>query len=426
MAGLLVIAGVVLALLIAPILLVWPSGWARIVPRRWRSSFVERPGVLTAAVTLVVGGWAATAMTPLILAHGDPGMSVRQKATAVGLVWLIFGGLTATAVIRTLRVGIAQWAIASQPTRAPASAWPIVTPERLLATPLLSADHIAGPDHRPEQHRLDRALRNATRWLAAAGTLWYLVGRIGQVSQDNADAPSWWWPVTFVLLVTGIVTWIARRIRWRADGRGDSLTSPGRQFESMLRELGLAMHRPAGTWVGAWAPAAFLPANAITGPALWPWAATGVVHGLPVLVAAQNGRLRNATGLTGVGGRTACVVRLQGAQLPQVVIAGREAIPPRQRPKSIPLESETFNRSLWVYGPDARGVYDVVHPRVMAHAVRELPDAASVIVNGATLAVITDEPVSPTQLRQMLAVALRFAELTPSHLQGTPPAMPNP
>jgi len=275
------------------------------------------------------------------------------------------------------------------------------------------------PDQRPARHRPDRLLRNASRWLAAVGMSWYLLGRAAQIGRHDADAPSWWWTVTVVLLLAGAVVWVARRMRWRTDGRRHSLTAPGGNFDAVLREAGLAVHRPAGPWVADWAPPAFVPASAVTGPALWPWAGTGVVNGMPVLIAAQHGQFRNRTGLTGGRARTACAVRLQRARLPQVVIAERESIPPRQRHASIPLESESFNRSLWVYGPDARGVYEVVHPRVMARALRELPDGASVVMHGETLAVISDEPVSLLQLRQILTFTVRFAELTPSYLRNT-------
>lgn len=414
-AAVLVVVGAVLALLITPIVLVWPRASARVVPPRWRGSFVAHPGRSVALVTLVFAAWSAAAMSPLILASGDPDRPASQQATAVALVWLIFGGLTAAAVVRMLRIGIAEWAIAAQSSTAPRSAWPAVAQG---SAPSPTTSVVTQPaDERPAQHKPDRVLRNASRWLAAAGVAWYLLGRLTQLARGDAGAPTWWWSVTVVLLVAGAGVWASRRIRWRADDRQHSLTSPGTPFDPVLRNAGLAVHRPAGPWVGAWAPVAFVPATAIAGPALWPWAGTGVVHDMQMLVAAQHGQFRNQTGLTAGRVRTTCALRLHDVRLPQVVVAGRESIPLQHRRASIPLEFESFNRALWVYGPDARGVYDVVHPRAMAHALRELPDGASVVMHGETLAVVTDEPVSPAQLHQMMTFAVQLADMTPSYLR---------
>jgi len=426
-AGVLMVIGVVVALLITPILLVWPRAWSRLVPPRWRDRFVEHPGQLITLPAAVLAVWSAAAMSPLILASGDPARSAAQKALAVALVWIIFGGLTGAAVARTLRIGIAEWAISSPPRTA--SSAPLTVPfsptlhanTRLTPTTQPTAPVGAHmPGQRPVRCRPDRVLRNATRWLATAGMGWYLLGRAVQIGGHDASVPNWWWSVTVALLIAGVAVWLARRVRWRADGRGHSLTSPGSGFDSVLREAGLSVHRPAGSWVVNWAPLAFVAPSAITGPALWPWAGTGIVNGLPVLVAAQHGQFRNTTGLTGGRARTACAIRLNDTHLPQVVIAERESIPPQRRHESLPLESESFNRSMWIYGPDARGVYDVVHPRAMSHALQELPDGTSVIMQGQTLAVISDEPVSPSQLRQMMTFAVQFAELTPGYLRKKP------
>jgi hypothetical protein len=421
--GVLVLLGVLLALLITPILLVWPRAWSRLVPSRWRGAFVRRPGRLTTIVTILLAIWSGASMSPLVLSAGEPGRSASQRATAALLVWLIFAGLTGAAVARTLRIGIAEWAVLAQGApSAPPSRWQVSQTSPGVAPLRMAPDYFA--DARPAEHRRDRELRNAGRWLAAVGLTWYLLGRVAQAASQRTEAPDWWWWGTLVLAAVGASVWIARRHRWRGQGRRSSLTGLGLTFDEVLTGYGLAVRRPAGPWVESWAPSAFLPASAITGPALWPWMANGSLQGFPVLVAAQQGQLRNATGLTAPRVRIACVVKLTGIRLPHVTVAERSAVPPQHRHSSIQLESDSFNRSMWVYGETARGAYDVIHPRAMAHAMRELPDGASVILEGDTISVITDEPMSPAQLGQMITFAVRLAELTPNYLREIPPQAP--
>jgi len=403
------VVGIVMALLVMPILLVWPRAWAQLVPRRWRSWFVHHAAGTTTGFTAALTLLVCLTMSPFVLGAGSEGRTVGQKAVAVALVCAIFGGLTAIAVARTLRIGITEWAVSSAPR----------VPDRHAWTPVRRVNRLSSVDGdaRPALHRTDRKLRNAARWLGAAGVAWYALGRATQVGSGHAEAPGWWWAVTLLLLVSGAVVWVSRRLRWQAGDRRRPLRMT-RQAGKVLHEHGLTVHTPAGPWAAGWARNVFRPEHAVAGKSLWPWAATGSLGDARLLVAAQHAQVRNQTMLAGAITRTACVLRAPGMALPQLAVSERESIPPAERHRSIALEFEAFNRALWVWGPQARGVYDLLHPRAMSHVIRHLPDGARLQVDGDTVAVVTDEPVSDVQLGHLVEFTCGFAELVPSYLRA--------
>ena len=155
------------------------------------------------------------------------------------------------------------------------------------------------------------------------------------------------------------------------------------------------------------------------GPALWPWGAIGSHNGTPLLLAAQRAQVRNRTGLTVTRVRTACITRCRGLRLPHVVVSEREAIPPALRHQSAQFELEEFNRSLWVWGSDLKGVYDVIHPRAMAHIIRNLPDGSRLLFSGDLIAATTDEPVAPAQLHGLIECVTDSARFLPSYLANS-------
>jgi hypothetical protein len=86
------------------------------------------------------------------------------------------------------------------------------------------------------------------------------------------------------------------------------------------------------------------------------------------------------------------------------------------RHQSVQFELEEFNRSLWVWGPDLKGVYDLIHPRAMAHILRNLPDGSRLVFSGDIIAATTDEPVAPAQLHGLVHCVTESARLLPSYL----------
>jgi hypothetical protein len=436
-----VAAGVLVSLLIAPAALVWPRAWAHIViPRRLRSRVGHRPRTGAAAVAGPLALLSGGAMSVWMLGGLVHLSAAVNGAAAAGLVWLIFGGLTAVAFGRALLVGAGEWRLtdgrSTTPRRwdqdRPTIVLPtIVLPTTVLPTTVLPATDRDATDRdaradwdfdRPLGERMDRGLRGLGRWLAAGGLLWYLFGRLTQLTHlggsDGVDVPGWWWLVSGVLLTTGAAVWLTRRWRWhRAAQAGSELDSErGRTLPEQLATWGFAVLEPAGEWLRSEAPGVFLPVGAVTGPSLWPWAAHGNLDGRPVVVAQHRAQVRNPTGLTFGRTRCACTVRVPRARLPLVVVCGREAVPPAQRAQSIDLELYAFNRSLWAWGPDRRGFHAVLHPLVLATIVRDLPDGASLRFAGDQIAVYSDEPVTAAQLVAALRLVGRLAEQVPTYL----------
>ena len=407
-------------LLAAPVLFVWPRPAGRLVPRRWRRRLIARPlaGPLLIAAPVTV--FVSAVWSVLVPRSADQDRSAGHVVVVVVLITLIFGGITAAAIVRAVRAWIFDWSLTdiSIPAPAPCVAveWADMAGPQPPVTAYPSTNH-AGELARPVGHRRDRQLRNASRWLTSAGVSWYLLGRVLQVTRHGSSVPGWWWVVTLALLLTGGCVWVARRSRWRAAGRSSSPRASAEALAQLAADYNLALHRPAGEWVRSWAPIAFIPNASTSGPSQWPWAATGTFGGARLLAAVQYARMTNRAGLTTRRTRTSCAVRLPGARLPRLTICEREAIPPASRHQSIALELEAFNRSLWVWGPDARGVYDILHPRAMTLALQSLPDGSRVHVAGDTIAVVTDEPVSPTHLRSFVVFAQASVGLLPSYLR---------
>jgi hypothetical protein len=237
----------------------------------------------------------------------------------------------------------------------------------------------------------------------------------GSESRDGNEVPVWWWAVTLVVLAAGVAVWSLRRLRRRAARQGDVSSDLA---HAALQRLGLVVHAPAGNWVRQLAPTAFLPEAAVIGPTLWPWAGVDRRDARTVLVARQHGQVRTKTGLTTGRTRTVAVAQQAGTRLPRVFVTGREGVPPHELPRAIALELEDFNRALWAWGPDAAGLYAVLHPRSMALTLRGLPDGASVIFAGDAIAVFSDEAVHPHELAAHLELAVRLMDLAPSFLSS--------
>lgn len=401
-----------------PILLVWPRPWARIVPFRWRRHVVARPLLATALTAGPVALVMVAVWSVLIVRASSRATNFGNVAIIVVIVAAIFGLMSAGAVVRAIRTWSIDWCLAD--------------PGLLAANAVTDASTVSagvwrtnsepitwglndGLDQRPVRHRRDRKLRNAGRWLVAAGGCWYVLGRGLQLG-SRGNVPDWWWIVTALLATAGALVWAARRRRWHSQSRSNTPRASLAALQAVADSYNLGVHQPAAEWVRSWAPIAFIPRASVIGASQWPWAATGAVGSGNMLVAVQYARMRNRAGLTEMHTRTVCVVRVPHARLPYVTVSEREGVDPRDRRESIPLELEEFNRSLWVSGADARGVYDVIHPRAMALLLRRLPDGAWLRTGGETIAAITDEPVSAEHLRELVDFALASAQLVPTYL----------
>lgn len=399
---------VVLAMVITATALVWPRAHARLVPRPlrpWVALHPRRAAVLVAAPPAVaVGVQSAWFVVP----GTGPGRSTGQYVQGLVIVALVLGGSVAAALGRAVLIGAREWSVQLLPVNrfAPPPSQVLVPPQR--------ADDRPAALERPRAHLLDRRLRSSRRWLGAAGVGWYLLGRAAQVGGGDADPPAWWWAGTGALVVAGTAVWVSRRVR------APARTAPHQQAlqaADVLARHGLAVRTPAGEWVRGLAPGAFLPAESVSGPSLWPWAATGQVSGCDLVVAVQHAQVRGRTGLTTAATRTACSVRIPGAQLPPLVVTGREGVPPSELHRAIELELEQFNRDLWVWGPSARGVYDVLHPRAMAQALSALPDGATLVAGGEHMAVTADEPVRAEALPAYVRFLGTMCQLVPTYLR---------
>jgi hypothetical protein len=187
-----------------------------------------------------------------------------------------------------------------------------------------------------------------------------------------------------------------------------------------MQSLGMTVQLPGGPWVRAMAPAAFAPKDSRAGFAPWPWAGVArTPDGRTVVLAKNQGQLPSST-LKSEVSRTACCVRVPGAQLPTVTVTGREGVPVHQLRQAIALELEAFNRALWAFGPDMRGVYALMHPRAMAEIMVTLPDGATAVFAGDCVAVYSDEPVLVQSLPEYVSAALAFSELIPTYLLAAP------
>jgi hypothetical protein len=404
----LTVIAVVMGLIGVPVLLVWPAPWAHLVPRRFRRFLASRPVAGAFAVAgpptlFICGAW-----TWLIVRASTRATNFGSVTLIVLLVSAIFGGLTAAASVRAVRVWVIGWTLRDPELAAPAggSTEPAPVGDTRPATELA----------RPARHQGDRVLRNASTWLISVGTGWYFLGRTIQAGSGNVSAPDWWWLVTLGLVTAGAVVWVGRRVRWHGHGRSNAPYGSWLALSGVARAYDLEVHRPAGEWVRRWTPQLFKPRQMRMPAAVWPWAATGDIDGGKILVAAQFFRAAGREGITKFRVRTCCILRVEGAQLPHVVISEREAVRPTARNNSLAFEHEAFNRSFWVSGPNARGVYDIVHPRQMLLMLQQLPDGVQLHTGGHLVAAVTDEPVSVEHLLDMVSVVRETARMLPSYL----------
>jgi hypothetical protein len=354
-AHLVVDAGVVLGFLVTPLVLVWPRAYGRLlIPPAVRRRAAERPWAWATAVavpfTLLAGASVSVWMLGGLV-HVSPGVNGVQ---AVMLVWLIFGGSTGFAFFRAVVIGARHWRLTRGSGVGPApwsSGRSAVDVDAVQALAL--SGRAAGQLDRPVVHRLDRRLRGWSRWLAAVGLLWYIFGRVLQVvgvgDRGASEVPGWWWLITLVLAGLGVGVWLTRRARRWWTGRAHRNSPDFASIPALLKGWGFGVVQPGGEWVRDQAPGVFLPADTVIGPSLWPWAATGWVRGRAMVLAQQHGQIRSRIGLTFGRSRTACVVRIPGANLPVVLITGREAVPPALLSRSINLELVSFNRALWAW-----------------------------------------------------------------------------
>ena len=192
-------------------------------------------------------------------------------------------------------------------------------------------------------------------------------------------------------------------------------------MRQVLTALGMHVQVPAGPWVRGIAPFVFAPKDSKGALVPWPWAGIAQTpDGRVVVVAQQCGRVPGS-GLDGEVSRTVCAVYLPAVQLPFVVVTGREGVPLPQLRQSVALELETFNRSLWAYGPEPQAVYALMHPRAMSEVLRTLPDGAAITFAGQSIAVHSDEPVLPVDLPSYVATAMALADLIPTYLHQQNP-----
>lgn len=416
-------AGIVLSLLITPLVLVWPRAYVGLlIPPAVRRWVAERPltwaAVVAASFALLAGG----AMSIWLLGglvHVSPGINGAQ---AVALSWFIFGGSTAYAFFRAVVIGARDWRFTGADVAGAASWSEGLCTVDVEAIKAVAVGGRSGENlDRPVAYRLERRLRGWSRSLGAVGLLWYLFGRAMQVvglgGRGDADVPDWWWLVTVFLVGLGVAVWVTRRVRrwWLREPA--ELSSPDlAPIPALLSGWGFAVVQPGGEWLRDAGPGVFLPVDTVTGPSLWPWAATGQVSGRAMVIAQQQAQIRNRTGLTSGRTRTVCVVVVPGADLPVVVITGREAVPPGLLGRSIDLELVSFNRALWAWGPDPRGFHAVVHPLAMSAILQGLPDGASLRFGRDRIALYCDEPMPTKRIADYVWLACQLAEAVPTYL----------
>jgi hypothetical protein len=405
-------------LFVVPIGVIDPLAVARLLPVGVRDGVVQSPARWSRWSSVTLGVFTGGAVSALWFAHNVMDSAVH-RLIATTVLALLVGVPVFLAVRRVVRNGAEQWALygtritrrkarslCRQHTSRPA-------PGRFVAPAPVSR---GVPDGRPAAQAADRRLRGWGRSLTAATLCWLGLGRVLQAANRGAVDQTWWVIVAIAMPLALAAVWSARG--WRrsvarrhAFARNGTLT-----VREVMQSMGMNVQLPAGKWVRAMAPIAFAAKDSRAGLAPWPWAGIArTENGRSVLLARHHGRTPGATSATEVA-RTACCVRVPGARLPTVMVTGREGVPVRELRQAIALELESFNRSLWAYGPDARGVYALMHPRAMSEIMATLPDGATAAFAGDYVAVYSDEPVLPQSLSTYVAATLALAELIPTYL----------
>ena len=390
-----------------------PLSVARFIPRRYRAGLVadgSRIGFASAAGLAVglVGGATGTVM----YAHNP----WTERVTASMALLAAAGVPTVVAAWLAARAGAPHWAAYgthhSQKSllRLSRSLVRLPTPGLLLP---IAAPSGSGTDVRPASHAVDRQLRGLNRTLIGAFGLWWLGSNMLQALIGKTPL------VGGGLLTIGAaltVVWVLRLAR-RHTARFAQGTALGiAAITSVCESMGLRVQLPAGPWVRAIAPAAFVSHDAGAPHLPWPWAGVADVGDGRTIVLAHHEGARPNRFAGGRVSRTVCVVRVPGARLPTVIVTAREGVRLRDLQHAVSLESEAFNRSLWVSGAEEAGVYAVVHARSMAEMLRRLPDGATAIFDRDYVAVYTDEQVLPAMLRDYASAALTIADLIPTYL----------
>lgn len=416
-----VVAGIAIfmsMLLVLPVAFVNPLAISRFVPAAIRTRVVRRPSHWTRWLS-ITSGVAAGGVTGALWVAQNTSDSWSSRAFVGASLGLVVGVPLFLAIRRVVKAGVEQWAlyganISRRKVRALCLGHKTMPRAGQLVAPAGVGRSVL--DARPEMHARDRLLRGWFRSLTAAALFWYAVGRALQVGGKQPASHAWWAIGAVVLALALSAVVVARGWRRRAARRAVNAQQSSSGVREVMQSMGMAVQLPGGAWVRAMAPAAFAPKDSREGSAPWPWAGVArTPDGRTVVLAKHHGRLPSAMVKSEVI-RTACCVRLPGARLPTVTVTGREGVPVHQLRQAIALELETFNRALWAFGPDMRGVYALMHPRAMSEVMATLPDGATAVFAGDCVAVHSDEPVLVQSLPEYVSAALAFSELIPSYL----------
>jgi len=405
-------------LFVVPIGVIHPLAVARLIPVGVRNRVVRSPARWSRRCAVTLGVFTGGAVSVLWFAHNVMD-SAAHRLLATAFLALLVGIPVFLAVRRVVRNGAEQWALyGTRITRCQARALCREHTSRPVPGHFVAPVPVSRgvPDGRSPAYAADRRLRGWGRSLTAATLCWLGLGRVLQAASRGRVYQTWWVIGAIAIPLVLAAVWSARGwrrgvARRRALARNGTLT-----VREVMQAMGMKVQLPAGKWVRNVAPAAFAPKDSRAGIAPWPWAGVARTEdGRLVVLALHHGRTPDST-LKSEVTRTACCVRVPGARLPTVTVTGREGVPVRELRQAVALELESFNRSLWVYGPDARGVYALMHPRAMAEIMATLPDGATAAFAGDYVAVYSDEPVPPQSLSTYVAATLALAALIPTYL----------
>ena len=404
--------------LVLPMAFVNPLEISRFVPVVVRARVVRCPSRWIRWLAITTGVASGSVTGALWLAHSS-GDSWSSRTFVGACLGLLVGVPLSLAIRRAVRAGSEQWALYganSSRRKLCALCGEHKTMPRASQLVAPAGGDRGVLDARPETHARDRLLRGWFRSLTAAALSWFAVGRALQAGGKEPASHAWWAIGAVVLMVALLAVASARGWRRRATRRAVHSQQGTSGIRDVMQSLGMTVQLPAGPWVRTMASAAFAPKDSRAGVAPWPWAGIArTPDGRIVVLAKHHGQLPGST-LKSEVNRTACCVRVPGAQLPTVTVTGREGVPVHQLRQAVALELEAFNRALWAFGPDMRGVYALLHPRAMSEIMATLPDGATVVFAGDCVAVYCDEPVLAQLLPAYVSAALALSHLIPTYL----------